>query len=173
MPPLKLFWYDGMTGPAFRPEGVPATEALIGGAGSLGERGQMFSGTGPIPGSIPGGRGPGGPGGQVAEALLRAAAPRTTVRCSSDPRASCQPMPTGPLSGCFRSAPQRLRLAADLLEPLPRAPSRSDPRLQGRRSGVFELQRFRTVRGVDCHGSDFVARRRQTGLGQRAHAVHQ
>jgi hypothetical protein len=65
MPPLRLYWYDGMTGPAYRPEGVPATEPLIGGAGSLGARGQMFSGSGPIPGAIPGGRGPSGPGGPV------------------------------------------------------------------------------------------------------------
>ena len=58
MPPLKLFWYDGMAGPAYRPEGVPTTEPLIGGAGSLGARGQQFSGQGAIPGPLPGGRGP-------------------------------------------------------------------------------------------------------------------
>ena len=55
MPPVKVFWYDAQTGPAFRPPGIPEDEPLIGGPGSFGARGQAFSGTGAV------GRGPGGP----------------------------------------------------------------------------------------------------------------
>ncbi|MFN7923223.1 MAG: Gfo/Idh/MocA family oxidoreductase [Bryobacteraceae bacterium] len=36
MPAVKLFWYDGATGPEFRPQGVAAEERLIGGPGAFG-----------------------------------------------------------------------------------------------------------------------------------------
>ena len=69
MPPVKLFWYDAMTGPAFRPPGMAEDEPLIGGPGAFGAAGQIFSGAGPIgdapaAGIPPAGRGAGGRGGR-------------------------------------------------------------------------------------------------------------
>jgi len=75
MPPVKVFWYDGMSGAAFRPPEVPEGEPIIGGPGAFGAS-PTFGGP-PGPGLGPGGgppagpeaapsgpgRGPGGPGG--------------------------------------------------------------------------------------------------------------
>lgn len=36
MPAVKLFWYDGASEAAFRPQGIPEGERLIGGEGSIG-----------------------------------------------------------------------------------------------------------------------------------------
>jgi hypothetical protein len=48
MSPVKVFWYDASTGPAFRPQGIPEAEPLIGGEGAFGRQ--------PMPaGSRPGG----------------------------------------------------------------------------------------------------------------------
>jgi predicted dehydrogenase len=61
MPPVKIFWYDAQTGPAFRPQGIPEDEPLIGGEGA-------FRGTSPPPlVTAPNGQGP-RPGGQGARA---------------------------------------------------------------------------------------------------------
>ena len=70
MPALKLYWYDGASGPAFRPEGIADTEPLIGGAGSFGASGTLFSGGGPVAAAPTGARrgGGGGGGGGVAQA---------------------------------------------------------------------------------------------------------
>jgi predicted dehydrogenase len=69
MSPVKVFWYDASTGPAYRPEGVPETEPLIGGMDAFGRYPAM-------PGRAPQGGPPptvsaakpqgaqGGPGGQ-------------------------------------------------------------------------------------------------------------
>ncbi|MGA2271523.1 MAG: Gfo/Idh/MocA family oxidoreductase [Bryobacteraceae bacterium] len=80
MPPVKLFWYDGMAAAAFRPPGLPENEPLIGGPGSFGAAGQAFSGAGPqegrggapgVPGGPPGGRA--GQGGGRGPAVNREA----------------------------------------------------------------------------------------------------
>src|SRR6185436_12947251 len=57
MPPVKVFWYDARSDAAFRPPNLPEGEPLIGGQGSFGSAGQLFSGTGAVP---PAGRGRGG-----------------------------------------------------------------------------------------------------------------
>ena len=62
MPPVKLYWYDAASGPAFRPDGIPESEPLIGGPGSFGAAGTEFSGGGAITRPAGSGR-PGGPGG--------------------------------------------------------------------------------------------------------------
>ena len=36
MPPVKIFWYDGQTGAAYKPQGVTEDEPIIGGPGSFG-----------------------------------------------------------------------------------------------------------------------------------------
>src|SRR5262249_30500798 len=36
MSPVKVFWHDASTGPAYRPEGIPESEPLIAGPGALG-----------------------------------------------------------------------------------------------------------------------------------------
>ena len=36
MPPVKVFWYDGQNGPAYRPAGMPEGERLIAGPGAFG-----------------------------------------------------------------------------------------------------------------------------------------
>ncbi len=59
MPALKLFWYDKMSGPAYRPPGIPESEPLIAGPGSFGGREDSVSG------AVPGPGGPGGPGAPV------------------------------------------------------------------------------------------------------------
>ncbi|MBI4906097.1 MAG: Gfo/Idh/MocA family oxidoreductase [Acidobacteria bacterium] len=48
MPPLTLYWYDAMTGPAHRPPGISEDEPLIGGPGSFGAAGTQFSGGGAV-----------------------------------------------------------------------------------------------------------------------------
>jgi hypothetical protein len=75
MPPVKLFWHDAQTGAAYKPQGIPEDEPLIGGAGAFGARGQAFTGGGAAgdappaapPANAPaggrGGRGGGGAGG--------------------------------------------------------------------------------------------------------------
>jgi hypothetical protein len=78
MPPVKLFWHDAQTGAAYKPQGIPEDEPLIGGAGAFGARGQAFTGGGAAgdapptapPANAPaggrggrGGRGAGGAGG--------------------------------------------------------------------------------------------------------------
>jgi hypothetical protein len=64
MPALKLFWHDAQTGAAYRPQGVPEGEPLIGGEGAFGARGQAFTGGGAAPAAAPaGGRGGRGGGG--------------------------------------------------------------------------------------------------------------
>jgi hypothetical protein len=77
MPAVKLFWYDAQTGAAYKPEGVPEGEPLIGGAGALGARGQAFNGGGAVTDAPPaapapgrggrGGRGGGGAAGAGAQ----------------------------------------------------------------------------------------------------------
>src|SRR4051812_2284139 len=70
MPPVKVFWYDAQTGAAFKPEGIPEGEPLIGGAGAFGARGQAFNGGGAVGDAPPagrGGRGGGGAGGGGAQ----------------------------------------------------------------------------------------------------------
>lgn len=73
MPPVTLYWYDAAAGPVFRPQGVPESEPLIGGAGAFGRgqlpagaaspgRGLSASGAGTAPGSVPGGAPVGGRG---------------------------------------------------------------------------------------------------------------
>ncbi len=47
MPPVKVYWYDAARGPAWRPEGIPEGEPLIGGAGAFGAGGIEFTGGGP------------------------------------------------------------------------------------------------------------------------------
>jgi hypothetical protein len=54
MSPVKIFWYDASTGPAYRPEGIPETEPLIGGTDAFGRSPSM-------PARGPQGRSPGGP----------------------------------------------------------------------------------------------------------------
>ena len=70
MPPVKVFWYDAQSGAAYKPEGIPEGEPLIGGAGALGARGQAFNGGGAVGDTPPaaaaagrGGRGGRGGGG--------------------------------------------------------------------------------------------------------------
>jgi predicted dehydrogenase len=46
MPALKLHWHDAAKDAAYRPPGIPETEPLIGGAGSFGAAGTVFSGGG-------------------------------------------------------------------------------------------------------------------------------
>jgi hypothetical protein len=78
MPPLKLTWYDAQTAAAYRPQGIPEDEPLIGGAGAFGARGQAFNGggaAGDAPPAAPpaggrGGRGGGAGGGQNNGALF-------------------------------------------------------------------------------------------------------
>jgi hypothetical protein len=53
MPPVKVFWYDAMSGAAYRPPGLAEGEPLIGGEGSFGARGQAFTGGGPQRGGTP------------------------------------------------------------------------------------------------------------------------
>jgi predicted dehydrogenase len=53
MAPVKIYWYDASTGPAYRPKGIPEEEPLIGGADALGRR--------PAGGPPPGAGAPGGP----------------------------------------------------------------------------------------------------------------
>src|SRR5262245_57993693 len=57
MPAVKLYWYDAQTGPAFRPESVPETEPLSGGAGSFGAAGTIFTGGGAVRTQQPAGTG--------------------------------------------------------------------------------------------------------------------
>jgi hypothetical protein len=72
MPALKLFWYDAQAGAAFKPQGVPEDEPLIGGAGAFGARGQLFTGGGAVgdappavaPAAAPAAGGRGGRGGR-------------------------------------------------------------------------------------------------------------
>ncbi|MEK7408777.1 MAG: Gfo/Idh/MocA family oxidoreductase [Acidobacteriota bacterium] len=73
MSPVKIYWYDAASGPMYRPEGIPESEPLIGGAGAFGRAPAMPGvrpGGGPprAPGAVPGGAGtpgaPAGPGGQ-------------------------------------------------------------------------------------------------------------
>lgn len=59
MPPVKVYWYDAARGPAWRPEGIPEGERLIGGSGSFGAGGTEFTGGGPAGGRA---RGAGGEG---------------------------------------------------------------------------------------------------------------
>jgi predicted dehydrogenase len=47
MPPVTVYWYDAARGPAWRPEGIPEGEPLIGGAGAFGAGGAEFTGGGP------------------------------------------------------------------------------------------------------------------------------
>jgi hypothetical protein len=60
MPPVRVFWYDAMSGAAYRPPGIAESEPLIGGAGSFGARGQAFTGGGAA-GPAPGADSPAGP----------------------------------------------------------------------------------------------------------------
>ena len=55
LPPVKLIWNDACSdGLPWRPPGVPASEPLIGGAGTFGANGVMFGGAGPMkPGAAP------------------------------------------------------------------------------------------------------------------------
>jgi predicted dehydrogenase len=69
MPAVKLFWHDAQTGAAYKPQGVPDDEPLIGGAGAFGARGQAFTGGGaagdaPAPTATPGNAPAGGRGGR-------------------------------------------------------------------------------------------------------------
>ena len=67
--PVKLFWYDAATGPAFRPEGIGESEPLIAGAGAFGAAGQVISGGGAVgapPPAAPGGSARRGGGGANA-----------------------------------------------------------------------------------------------------------
>jgi predicted dehydrogenase len=41
MPPVKIFWYDAQSGAAYRPQGVPEGERLIGGQGAFGTTGTL------------------------------------------------------------------------------------------------------------------------------------
>jgi predicted dehydrogenase len=41
MSPVKIHWYDASTGPAYRPQGIPETEPLIGGPGAFGRTPSM------------------------------------------------------------------------------------------------------------------------------------
>ena len=65
------------------------------------------------------------------------------------------------------------QVPAAAADPLARPLSRLDPRLQGRRPGLLELQRGRAVRRVDAARRDRAARRRQAGVRCREDAVHQ
>jgi predicted dehydrogenase len=49
MPPVKVFWYDGARGPAYRPPGIPEDEPLIGGLDSFGSAGGASLDGLPIP----------------------------------------------------------------------------------------------------------------------------
>jgi hypothetical protein len=42
--PVKIFWYDGSTGPTYMPPGMPDGEPFIGGTGSFGANGAVFTG---------------------------------------------------------------------------------------------------------------------------------
>lgn len=57
MPGFKLYWYDGAKEPAYRPEGLGADEPYIGGVGSFGANGVIYTGAGPMrtppPSSLP------------------------------------------------------------------------------------------------------------------------
>jgi hypothetical protein len=44
MPPVKVFWYDGSSGPAYRPAGIPEDEPFLGGTGSFGANGTVYIG---------------------------------------------------------------------------------------------------------------------------------
>jgi hypothetical protein len=45
MPPVTIFWYDGATGPMYRPEGLPEGEPLISGPGAFGAGGSRPAAT--------------------------------------------------------------------------------------------------------------------------------
>ena len=44
MGPVKIFWYDGSSGPTFHPPGVAEDEPFIGGTGSFGANGTVYTG---------------------------------------------------------------------------------------------------------------------------------
>jgi hypothetical protein len=44
MPPVTVFWYDGVSAPPYWPQGIPQSEPLIGGPGSFGLGGSIFYG---------------------------------------------------------------------------------------------------------------------------------
>jgi predicted dehydrogenase len=54
MSPVKIYWYDGVKGPQFRPQGIPETEPLVGGAGAFGFGGADFGAGVPPSGWKPG-----------------------------------------------------------------------------------------------------------------------
>jgi hypothetical protein len=66
MPPVTLYWYDAATGPMYRPQGIPETEPLIGGAGAFGRVQTPGGGRGPAapgaPGATPQAGAPAAPG---------------------------------------------------------------------------------------------------------------
>jgi len=63
MPPVTIIWTDACAdGPPWRPPDLPANERLIGGAGSFGADGAIYTGGGPVkPGSAPSSAPPTGP----------------------------------------------------------------------------------------------------------------
>lgn len=77
MPPVKIIWYDGVSGPPFRPAGVPAGEPLISGPDAFGAGGVDY-GAGVPPA-----------GGQGAQAPAGKPAPEgEQVRFGGNPEAS-------------------------------------------------------------------------------------
>ena len=105
MPAVKVFWYDAQTGAAYKPEGVPEGEPLIGGAGALGARGQAFNGGGAVDDAPPAAP-PLPDAGRSRRTRRRAARPaaarRITAQYSSAIKGSSPPTPTARTSACCR-----------------------------------------------------------------------
>src|SRR5512144_1193917 len=66
-----------------------------------------------------------------------------------------------------------LQAAAATADAISRPSPRLDPRVQGRRTGVLELQRRWPVRGVDAAWRDRDEVRGQARLGRRQEALHE
>ena len=117
---------------------------------------------------------------QDANATLRCASrPRrldaaATAACSSATRASSPPEPMARTRACCPAEKMKdYKLPRAVPDPLAGPLSRLDPRLQGRRAGLLELQRRRAVHRMDPAGRAGAALRRQAGMGQRQDARHQ
>ena len=187
MPPVTLYWYDGLKEQP-KIKGVPEGEYLgdlprVGGGG----RGQG-RGAGAAAGS--GGRSGGGP--------RTGHGPDERLRGQCVPLERCVPAGFGASARDARWQPvhrrqghdhyrdlwrtdapaaggedARLQVPLAAVDPFAGALPRLDPRLQGRRPGLLQLQRVGAVRGVDAAGRDRAARGRQAGIRPGEDADHE
>ena len=182
MPPVKMFWYDGLkeTAEDRRRSGRRDASAIC--PIVRGGRGQGAAAAAPAAAGVRG----------VRNRLRRAASstrrvrrteaadadaprfPRPTAACSSATRAC---ITTGTYGEQTRLLPvekmKDYKFPPPLLTRSPGPLPRLDPRLQGRRPGLLELQRGGAVRRVDAARRDRAARRRQARIRSGEDADHQ